>query len=105
MENFSNMRTISSLKTQIKIFAFYFVDILVIASALYVGKYAQDLVFHFPFVQFVLFQSLNVIFSIWLCWRSPDNPTRKNAMVLVLYLKKDYRRFMSLDYQFIKRKK
>lgn len=103
MGKYTNMRTISDLKAQIKIAAFYFIDLVFLVGTFMLGQYLQQKI-GFKTGTYILFQAVNLSLCFYLCMPSFSNKTRNNFSLILLFLRRDQRQFLSHDFKFIKKK-
>lgn len=65
MENYNNLRIPRNIKAQIKLYMFFFVDIMIVVGFVLLGYYAQQIV-QFTAPVFGLMMATNLIFGIYL---------------------------------------
>lgn len=104
MGHYRNMRTITSIRARIKLAVFYLMDIVSLFGTYFVGDYLQNKLFQFSFPIYLLFQVTNLLLCFYLCLPSLNNPNRNNFSVLVLFVTRDKRKYLSNDFKFILKK-
>lgn len=103
MDHYHNMRTITNIRARIKLAVFYLMDIACLAGTYFIGDYLQKF-FQFSFPIYVLFQATNLLLCLYFCLPSLNNPNRNNFSILLLYLTRDRRKYLSNDFKFIIKK-
>lgn len=103
MDNYKNMRTITSIRARVKIAVFYVMDIACLGATYFAGDYLQKYIQFAPKI-YILFQITNLLVCLYMCLPSLNNPNRNNFSVLMLFLFRDKRHFLSNDFLFIKKK-
>lgn len=104
MDRYRQMRTITSIRARIKLAVFYLMDIASLFGTFFLGDYLQTKVFEFSFPIYVLFQVTNLLVCLYLCLPSLNNPNRNNFSILLLYVTRDKRKYLSNDFKFILKK-
>lgn len=97
MGNYNDLKIPRNIKAQIKLYLFFFVDIMVVAGLLLGGWYMQGLL-NFTAVNFILFQLANLIFGIFLCMKPAACPDKRNSQVILQLLFMDKRKYLAQHY-------
>ncbi|MDH6364515.1 hypothetical protein M2139_001494 [Enterococcus sp. PF1-24] len=98
MNNYSNMRIPATTKVSIKLFFFYLTDAIAVIGAFFIGTYIQGIL-KLPGTHFFVMQFLNVVFAVFCCLPTANNPGKKTIQVIFQLLKKDKNRYFSGNYR------
>ncbi|WP_317913199.1 DUF5592 family protein [Carnobacterium maltaromaticum] len=97
MGNYNNLRIPRNIKAQIKLYLFFFVDIMIVAGFLLLGYYAQQ-IFQFTAPVFGVLMVTNLIFGIYLCMKPAACPDKRNFQVILQLLAMDTRKYITQHY-------
>lgn len=97
MGNYNNLRIPRNIKAQIKLYLFFFVDIMIVAGFMLLGYYAQQ-IFQFTAPVFGVLMVTNLIFGIYLCMKPAACPDKRNFQVILQLLAMDTRRYITQHY-------
>lgn len=85
-----------STKQEIKLWAFYLVDIGIIAGLVFIANYIDKMIHLSPAMTFIYY-GISVVFGIFLCAKTPSHPTERNFQVLLNLLKMDRSQYHSFE--------
>uniref|UniRef100_UPI00345024CB DUF5592 family protein n=1 Tax=Carnobacterium sp. TaxID=48221 RepID=UPI00345024CB len=91
--NFQNPK---STKQEIKLWAFYLLDIGIIVGMVMIASYITRIIPLSPLME-MFYYIASAIFGIYLCVRTPNHPTDRNIKVLVNLLKMDKNNYHSIE--------
>lgn len=97
MGNYNNLRIPRNIKAQIKLYMFFFVDIMIVVGFVLLGYYAQQIV-KFTAPVFGLMMATNLIFGIYLCMKPAACPDKRNFQVILQLLVMDTRKYITQHY-------
>lgn len=83
-------------KQEIKLWAFYLLDIGIVAAILVVASYITKILPLSPGMQ-IFYYIFSACFGIFLCIRTPSHPIDRNLNVLFNILKMDRNKYHSID--------
>ncbi|MFI8496633.1 DUF5592 family protein [Peribacillus butanolivorans] len=83
-------------KQEIKLFAFYLLDIGIVAALLFIATYVMKVV-HLSGGMTIFYYILSAAFGIFLCAKTPNHPIDRNLSLLLYLLRMDYNKYHAID--------
>ncbi|MDM5335781.1 DUF5592 family protein [Fictibacillus enclensis] len=89
-------RNPKNTKQEIKLFAFYLLDIGIVAAMLFIANYVMKVIPLNP-VMSIIYYILSGAFGIFLCAKTPNHPVDRNASVLLHLFRMDRNKYHAVD--------
>lgn len=83
-------------KQEIKLWAFYLLDIGIVATMLFIASYVVKVLPLSPAMQ-IFYYILSACFGVFLCTKTPSHPIDRNITILMHLLKMDRNRYHAID--------
>jgi len=85
-----------STKQEIKLWAFYLLDIGIVVGMVMIASYVTKLFPLSPTME-MLYYIVSAVFGVYLCVRTPKHPTDRNLLVLFNLVKADKNNYHSIE--------
>jgi len=83
-------------KQEIKLFAFYLLDIGIVAAMLMIAVYVNKVLPLTGWMQ-IFYYLISVIFGVFLCVKTPSHPTERNFQILLRIFRMDRNKYHAVD--------
>ena len=85
-----------STKQEIKLWAFYIVDIGIVAAMIMIATYVKKVLPLGPKMT-IFYYILSAVFGVFLCAKTPSHPTERNYNILFYLVKMDRNKYHAIE--------